>query len=340
MAGYYFACFILVVLILAFIPAMVAAHKKHHFTGWYVYSVFLFPVALAHSLTLKKPRHFIKIYKYAASSPTKRMKRIYSAAPEKRVKVKTPFKHLCAVFFSKLLFGLLVALSLFAMFRTFAHDTLLLRLTCGAFALVFSALLSLVEILRLSKFPLFADEITKRALEMSFLCIAISLPLYLLKVFVLDKLFPAHSDFMLFLCTIISFAVFIYQLYSRQSKYYSFFHNFFDYCAISLFSYSIFAASSLIFMSVVRPISLHYAFAMPVQGFNLKHLSGVTIISDLSFIYSAALVHLFVLLVLLLSGLLCLKFKRDEYAARIEYRSKAFSMTRKRVLRRHIPKNP
>lgn len=336
MAEYYLACFILFVLILAFIPAMVAAFKKRHFTGWYVYSVFLFPIALAHSLTLKKPRHFIKIYKFTNDTQKRKIKRIYAAAPPKKEAVKLSFGRLCAVFFSKLLFGMLVALVLFALFRTFVDDTLRLRLTCGVFALIFSMLLMAVELLRISKFPLLADEITKRALEITWLSLLCSLPFFLLKAFVLDLLIPQHHDFTLFVCTMISFALFIFLLVSKQSKYYSFFHTFFDYCAISMFSYSIFAAVTLIFMSLVRPSALHYALAMPIQGFNLRYLSGVKIINDLSFIYSAALAHLFILLILLLSGLLCLDFKRKELEARIEYRSRAFNMEGRKILRRRI----
>lgn len=336
--GYYFACFFLLMLLLAFIPAMVAAHKTHRFTGWYIYSLFLFPVALAHSLMLKKPRHFVKIYQYKKDSPTKRIKRIYAAADEKKEWTLLPPRHLCAVFFSKLLFGTLVALALFALFRTFTADTLLLRITCIIFAICFSVLLSLTELLRLSKLPLIADEITKRALDIVLLCFTCSLPLFLFKTFILDYLMPSLSDFMLFLCTMISFVAFVLVLLSKQSKYYSFFYKFFDYCVISLFSYSIFAAASLILMSVVPDRIFNYALAMPVQGFNLRYLSGVDLIGNLPAIYSAALVHLFVLMILLISGFLCRNFKRKENEARIEYRYKAFRMSQKRILRRHIPK--
>lgn len=339
-AGYYFACFFLLILLLAFIPAMVAARKTHRFTGWYVYSLFLFPIALAHSMMLKKPRHFVKIYQYQKDSPTKRIKRIYAVASEKKEWASPSPKHLCAVFFSKLLFGTLVALALFALFRTFTADTVLLRITCLIFAICFSILLSITELLRLSKLPFIADEITKRTLDTTLLCIACSLPFYAFKTFILDWLLPSHSDFILFLCTITSFIIFVLVLLSKQSKYYSFFNRFFDYCAISLFSYSIFAAGTLIIMSVVPDRMFSYALVMPVQGFNLRYLSGVDIIGNLSAIYSAALVHLFVLLVLLLSGFLCRNFKRKENEARIEYRSNAFRMTQKKILRRHIPKRP
>lgn len=338
MAEGIFSCFILFFLILAFAPAMIAAYKKRRFTGWYVYSVFLFPVALAHSLMLKKPRRFIKIYKYDTITPSKRIKKIFAAAPEVPFRKKPSFRHLCEVFLSKLLFGILLALSLLALFRTFAPDTLFLRQSCMVFAFVFSVLFSLVELLCLSRLPLIADEITKRALEISLISVLCSLPLYLLKVFVLDKIIPAHANFSLFVCTIISFVAFIWILHSIQSKYYASFNRFFDYCTTSLLAYGVFAGSSLIFMSTTKSYALHYALIMPVQGFNLGYLSGLPVIDNLSRIYSAAFVHLFVLMILLISGLLCYKFKAGEIRARIEYRSSAFRMSQKRILRRHIPK--
>lgn len=337
MAGYFFSCFVLLIFLLAFIPAMIAASKKRRFTGWYVYSLFLLPVALAHSLTLKRPRHFIKVYRFSGDTPTKRLKKIYAAYTQ-NTKKRLSFRYVCMVFLSKLLFSALFSVVLFALFRTFTKDTILLRATFIMFAVVFSALFSTAEILGISKLPLIADEITKRALEIVLVCIFCSAPLYLIKVFVLDAIIPLYGDFSLFICTVISLVLFVYILLSRQSRYYAFFNKFFDYCTISLLAYTVFAAASLTFMSVVKSFDLHFAFVMPVQGFNLGYLSGVHIIKGLSHIYSAAFMHLFFIIILVISGFLCRNFKRKEILARIEYRSRAFNMTQRKILRRHIPK--
>ena len=78
--------------------------------------------------------------------------------------------------------------------------------------------------------------------------------------------------------------------------------------------------------------------AMPMQVLSLDNLGDIsTYIPDLSYIYSSALAHFFVEVIILLSGLMCRNYKEKELAARIEYRTNAFRMSRKRILRRHIP---
>lgn len=53
MSGYNVACLILSLLVLAYIPAIVAAYKNRRFSRWYIYALVLFPVALFHSFSLK-----------------------------------------------------------------------------------------------------------------------------------------------------------------------------------------------------------------------------------------------------------------------------------------------
>lgn len=338
LSAYYVAYLTLAILLAAFVPAMFAAGKERRFSKWYVYGVALLPVAFVHSLMLKKPEHIINIYIHDKNNPTRRRKKTYRAvSAEKRSIVISP-RHIYAVFFSKLIFGAFVALTIFAVFRTFVYSTDSLRTGCVIFAILFSTMLSIVELCRLSRFPIIADEITKRALIMVWISIVCSLPMYLVKNYVLDNIFPVrYGDFTMFVCTAASFAIFLTLLLKRQSMYYAFFNGFSDYCVLSMCAYAIFAAISLIWMSISNIREFIYAVAMPAQLFNLEYLSGVDVIEKISYIYSSALVHLFVELMILFSGLLCYGFKKKELEYRIEYRSKAFRMSRKRILRRHIP---
>ncbi len=339
MSAYYYAYGTLLVLLAAFIPGIIAAGKEHRFSRWYVYGLFLLPVAFVHSLILKKPIHIINVITHDKENPTKRKRKSYRAVPAEKKKITISPKYLYMVFFSKLIFGAFVALSVFAIFRAFVLSTDSLKLACTIFAVIFSVLLSIVELCRFSRLPHMADEITKRALITVMISVFASLPIYLIKKFVLDNIVPQnYSDFVRFVCTIVSFVIFIALLMRKQQLYYSVFARFSDYCMLSIFAYAIFAAISLIWMSISEISRLIYAVAMPMQIFNMGYFEGVEIIGKLSYIYSTAFVHLCIVVFLLFSGLMCKRYKRKELEARIEYRSKAFRMSRKRILRRHIRK--
>lgn len=339
MSAYRLAYGTLAVLLAAFIPGIIAAGKEHRFSRWYIYGFFLPLVAFVHSLLLKKPIHKINVITHDKENPTKRKRKSYRAVPAEKKKITISPKYIYMVFFSKLIFGAFVALSVFAVFRTFVQGTESLRMACFVFAFFFSVMLSIVELCRFSRFPHIADEITKRALVTVMISVVSSLPIYLIKKFVLDSIVPQnYSDFVRFVCTIVSFVIFIALLMRKQQLYYSVFARFSDYCMLSIFAYAIFAAISLIWMSISEISRLIYAVAMPMQIFNMGYFKGVEIIGKLSYIYSTAFVHLCIVVFLLFSGLMCKKYKRRELEARIEYRSKAFRMSRKRILRRHIRK--
>lgn len=339
MSAYYLAYGTLAVLLAAFIPGIIAAGKEHRFSRWYIYGTFLLPVAFVHSLLLRKPIHIINVITHDKGNPTKRKKKSYHALPAEKKEITISPKYIYMVFFSKLIFGAFVALSVFAMFRTFVQSTESLRRACLVFAFLFSVMLSIVELCRFSRFPYIADEITKRALITVMISVVSSLPIFLIKKFILDNIVPEnYSDFVRFVCTMVSFVIFIVLLMRKQQLYYSVFARFSDYCMLSIFAYAIFAAISLIWMSITDIRHLIYAMAMPIQIFNMEYFDGVEIIGKLSYIYSTAFVHLCIVVFLLFSGLMCKKYKRKELEARIEYRSKAFRMSRKRILRRHIRK--
>lgn len=317
---------------------MIAAYKNRRFSGWYIYGVVLFPVAFLHSLMLKKPVYRINVYSYDSDIPTKRTKTVYKAITAERKTLTFYPRYLLAVFASKLIFGAFSALVFFAIFRVFTNDTMTLRFMCCLFAVLFSLFLSITQLCGFSRSPLLADEITKRAIMICGASLISSFPLYLLKLLILDNIVFKYSEFMMFICTVASFVLFIILLLRIQSYYYSIFYKFSDYCILSMCAYAIFAAITLIWMSVSDIRNFIYFIAMPMQIFNLEYLSGVKYIENISYIYSSAFVHLFVEIVILFSGLLCRSYKRKEFMYRVEYRSKAFNISRKRVLRRHIPK--
>lgn len=330
---------LLVLIIVAFIPAIIAACKDLRFSKWYIYSFFLFPIALVHSLIIKKAQfvNTIGIYTADEKNPSGRKKKVYKALPIGEQNRKVSPVYICVVFFSKMIFSAFVALSFFALFRVLNSDIVFLRIVCTNFAIALSVLLSIVQICGFSRFPVIADEITKRAIIMLFFSVLCSLPFYLIKEFALAS-FEKYSDFLTFLCAALSMIAFVLLLLRRQRLYYSVFSKFSDYCIISLFSYAIYAAISLILLSMafVRPyINM---VAMPMQVLSLDNLGEISkALPDLSHIYSSAIAHLAVELILLLSGLLCRDFKRKELEARVEYRTNAFRISRKRILRRHIP---
>ena len=337
MSEYYIAYMTLAVLIAGFVPAIIASGKERRFSKWYVYGVILLPVAFIHSILLKKPGHRINIYIHDKENPTRRQKKSYRVVSVEKRRITVSPKYIYMVFFTKLIFGAFVALSVFALFRTFVQGTESLKTACMLFAILFSIILSVVELCRFSRLPVIADEITKRALIILSFSAVCSLPMYLLKVYVLDNTLPErYDDFTMFICTLTSLAVFLALILRKQGLYYTFFNKFFDYCGLSLCAYVLFAAITLILMSMSNVRGLVYAVAMPMQLFNLKYFSGVGVIEKLPYIYSSALVHLGIVLILLVSGLWCSSVKKKELEYRVEYRSKAFRMSRKRILRRHI----
>ena len=335
---YYIVYASLCVLLAAFFPAMLAAKREKSFSKWYVYSVLLFPIALVHTFLLKKPRHYVNVFFHDKENPSKIKKKTFRTVPTAQKKIVVTPSYIYKVFLSKLLFGAFVGIVLFALYRAFVYDTRTLRVSCIVFAVLFSAFLSAVEMCRFSRFPMIADEITKRALIFGAISICCSLPVILLKLLVLDNIVQGkHMSAVMFLCMMLSFGIFLLLLFRMQRIFYSVFNKFLDYCVISIASYGIFAACSLIWLSISGLQKYIYLFALPMQIFSIEYLSGVTYIEEMSHIYSSALVHLFVAVILLLSGLLCRRYKRKEFEFRVEYRSKAFRMSRKPILRRHIP---
>lgn len=336
-SAYYFLYITLAILLIAYIPAMIAAGKEKSFSKWYVYGAILLPVAFIHSLVLRKPKHMVNIFIHNEKNPMERKKKKYPLVPKARKSISISPKYLYMVFFSKLIFGAFVGFSVFAIFRTIVHGTDTLVLACAVFAVLFSVMLSIVELGRLSKFPNIADEITKRAIIIIAYSVICSLPLYLIKTYVAEAVFPdKYADFIKFLFVLISFLLFLSLLRRRQRVYYSVFSHFRDYTVLSMCAYAMFAAISLIWMSISEIRDLIYAVAMHAQVFNTNYISGVKGIGSLSSIYSSAALHLIVEGILFVSGLLCRGFKKKELKYRVEYRSQAFRMSRKRILRRHI----
>lgn len=330
---------LLVLIIVAFIPAIIAACKDLRFSKWYVYSFFLFPIALVHSLVIKKPQVVptIAVFYPDEKSPSGRKRKVYKLVSIKNHSRKISPIYICAVFLTKLIFGAFTGLSFFALFRVLNGDIKFLSGTCLNFAIAFSIMLSIVQICGFSRFPVIADEITKRAIIFLFFSVLCSFPLYFIEKNALAS-FDKYKDFFTFLCAAVSMIAFVLVLLRRQRVYYRIFSKFSDYCVLSMAAYVIYAAIALILLSLdgVR----HYInmIAMPMQVLSFDNLGEIAkAIPDLSYIYSSAVAHLMVELIILLSGVLCRDFKRKEFEARVEYRTKAFRMSRKRILRRRIP---
>lgn len=335
--GDFIAYTLLFMLLMAFFPAIVASYKKRSFSKWYFYGIFLFPIALIHSLLVKKSDCYINVYFTDLKNAFGQSKKKYRFISKKGEKKRPGFFYVCSVFLTKLVFSAFSALSLFALFRLFCADTSLLRLSCIAFSLVFSVLLSVVQVYSLSHFPIIADEITKRAFIMIFASVISSLPAFAFKNAVMDVLFPNHLVLWMFTSICISFVLFLWLLLKIQSYYYSLFSRFFDYSVLSIASYAVFAAITLIGQSLGSFQKLVYALFLQLQLFNSGYLAGIDYIEKISNIYSSALVHLFIVIVLLVSDFSCYNFKKKEIRSRIEYRMNAFRMSQRKVLRRHIP---
>lgn len=338
--GYYFAYSSLAILLVAFIPAMIAANRERRFAKWYLYSVLFLPIAFIHSFLLKRPTHRVNVYHYDRQNPSQLKKKSYKKVPVAKKQITVTLGYLNKVFFSKLLFGVLAGVVLFALFRTMVYSTKSLITACSVFSVVFAVFFSVVEICRFSTLPLIADEITKRALSIAVLSALCSFPLFLLNGLLLQNVLDkVYCPLGMFICTLISFGLFLFVLLKKQSIFYRVFNRFFDYCTISILSYCVFAAMSLIWLSVSGIQKYIYVFAMPMQIFNISYMGNIKQIGKLNYIYSSAFVHLLIAVILLFSGLLCRKFKKKEFEFRVEYRAKAFNMTHKAVLRRHIPRS-
>ena len=333
MPGYIISVIILCLVILGFIPAMISANKGYHFLRWYLYGVALFPVAFIHSLLLKEPVYVMNVYSFTHDG--KRKRKSYRTIA-KAAQGKISFKYVAVVFLSKLVFGVLAGVVAYAIIRIFNSNVVLLTFTCSSFSVCVAVAMTITEIFRLSHISIIVDEMTKRALIMLVISVAVSVLMYTVKVVITNNVLQ-YSEFSRFVCTIVSFVGFLVLLLYMQRRYYRAFQNFFDYCTISLFSYVLFAAVMLVILSLSKKLLLiSSVLSMPVQLFNFSYFSNVTYIEKIPTIYSAALVHGFVELLLLISGLQCRAYKTKERKYRVEYRSKAFRMSRKRALRRHI----
>lgn len=336
MLGYIISCIILVLILLAFLPAMIAAEKGYPFSRWYVYGLLLFPFALFNSIRLKKPVTVINIHSTEANGSRKR--KCYKRFLAEKSRKKFHVKYLCAVFFTKLISSISVSLMAFALMRLYMSHTVTLCIICGIFTVLGAVLLSITEVCGFSRIPMLADEVTKRMLMIFTMSIIISVPMTLLHNVIISNI-PAHKHFASFACTLASSALFAFVIFKSQQYYYSVFYKFFDYCVLSLFSYAGFAAATLIMLSVSLKVrAIAYVIAMPMQLLNFVYFNDVAYIGNLSSIYSAAIVHGILMLLMLVSGLGCKNFKRKELLERVEYRTKAFRISHKRVLRRHLPK--
>ncbi len=337
MLGYVISCIFLGMLLLGFISAMIAASKNHSFIRWYTFGALLFPVALIYAIRLHKPVRIVNILSSADLSD-RRKKSYRKVSTEKRRIRKLSASYFAAVLFTKAIFGAFLGVTAFAIIRTYCPNTLTLRSICVIFATLFTILMSLTEIMGFSKLPIIADEITKRALQMFVISAVSSLPMFFIsKLITTNILF--HTEFVRFLFTLGAFVIFLILLFRLQRRYYSRFSKFFDYCILSIFSYIVFSATTLVIISISKGLrKILFAMAMQMQLFNFTYFSGVEYIDKMSTIYLSAIIHLFIVLILLLSGLQCRTFRKKELAYRVEYRTKAFRTSQKPALYRHIPK--
>lgn len=336
MPAYIISCIVLSLIILAFIPAMIAAHKDYPFFRWYIYGLILFPVATVHGLLIKRPTCIINIYK--SLDERSRSRKSYRVVPVKKIKRKFSAGYICAVLSAKLLFSLFVAIAVYAIMRTYISDIGLLLFTGIVFWILLAICMMVVELSGYSRIPLIADEVTKRTLIILVFSVMVSFVLYFLKVFITSNI-SQHREFVRFICTAVAFIVQVVLIFLMQRRYYGAFARFFDYCILTVYAYVMFASITLVFLSLTDVF--HFAFSilsMPMQLFNFSYFSDIVYIEKLPTIYSVALVHIFVVVLLLISGWQCHRYKKKEREARVEYRTKAFRMSRKRALRRHIPK--
>ncbi len=330
--GYIISYMVLALILLAFIPAIIAAEKGKSFSKWYIFSLLLLPVTFVRVLYLKKPVKIINIYNSRNGK-----KHPYKITEDKRNKNRISAGYLCNVFFTKLIFSVFASFVALATIRLCVPPSEHLYLVCIAFAILLAIMLSIVEIRRVSKITFLADEITKRALVIFLMSAIISVPMFFISI-ILAHTVVLHHQFIRFCCTLISFVAFIILLFRSQNYYYAIFRKFFDYCILSVCAYVIFAATTLSMLSMTSLSFIPYFIAMPTQLFNFTYFNSVEYIGSLSVIYGAAAIHLLLVILLFFSGLGCRNYKKKELLERVEYRTKAFRMSQKRILRRHIPK--
>ena len=336
MLGYIISYIILGLLLLGYIPAMIAASKNHSFYRWYAFGVVLFPIALAGALRLRKPVRIVNIIKF--SDANSRKKKGFRYIPKKDNNRGFSFRYLLAVLLTKFIFSAFLGLMAFAIIRTYSYNADHLMLVCIGFSVINTFMLAAVEIFRLSRLPIIADEVTKRALQILVISAVASLPMFFAKNIITDNI-AVHRQFTRFLCTLVSFVVFLVLLFRLQTRYYGRFSRFFDYCGLSICAYAVYSSITLVLLSLSKVLSISiYPVAMQIQMFNFTYFSTVREIVNISSIYLGAVVHLIVAVLLLFSGMRCRAYKKKELEFRVEYRAKAFRTSHKRALYRHIPK--
>ncbi len=326
---------LLLLIVLAFIPAMIASGKNASFGVWYVFGLFLFPIALIKAICLKKPVKVIAVHR--TDELGNRRKKRYQKANNADLSRKKSFKYLCVVFVTKLIFSVLVSFVALAVIRLYTPPTIILYVGCVVFALLCAIMLSVVEICECAGIVLLADEITKRTLMLFAISAIVSVPMFLLSNLITGVM-PVQRQFVRFCATLLSFAGFVSLLFKFQRRYYSIFGKFFDYCILSIIAYVFFAATTLAMLSMSKLSFIAYLIAVPIQIFNFTYFDTVEYIASLSVVYTAAVAHLILAVLLLFSGVNCKRFKNKEFIERVEYRTKAARMSKKRILRRHIPK--
>ena len=335
MLEYTVLCIVLSLICLGFIPAMIASAKNYSFLKWYGFGVVLFPVALVSAILLKKP---VRIVNVLSSKDHSRKRRQYRLINKEKTTERISLGYILAVIFTKAIFSAFAGLIAFALSRVFLNDSVSLRITCVTFGAILTVLLSITEIWGFSRLPILADEITKRALQIFVISAVVSLPMFLAKNFITSHI-TKYQEFVRFLCTLTSFVAFLLLLFRMQRRYYGIFSKFFDYCTISLCSYVVFSAVTMVFLSLSKKIRWAvYAFAMQMQLLNFSYFSEIKHIVNPKSLIVAAVVHLIARVLLLFSGLRCKAYKKKELEYRIEDRTKAFRTSQKRALRRHIPK--
>ena len=337
MFGYVISCIILGLILLGYIPAMIAASKNHSFLRWYLFGALLFPVALICSLVLKKPVRIINVLSTKESGDRKR-KAYRQFSRKKESGKRLDVTYCLTVLLTKAIFGAFLGLVAFAIIRTYSPNTANLRSVCVLFAIIHTLMLSITEIFGISQVPLIADEITKRALQIFAISAIISAPLFFVSYLITTNIL-FHTQFVRFLFTLATFGLFLIMLFRLQQRYYARFSKFFDYCILSLCSYAVYSALTLIILTAIKSVRwVANVFSMHIHLFDFTYFSGIEYIYKTSTIYLAATVHFIIALLLLLSGLGCRAFKRKELAYRVEYRTKAFRTTLKPALYRHIPR--
>ena len=320
----------------AFVPAICAARRKRSFTRWYIYGFFLFPIAFIHSLVIPEKAAAVRVFMHKKGAE-KAECRVYRIKQKNRQNEAVTGRFLACSVLPTALFGLLWAVSLFGISRIFLPDGFWIRLLCGTAGVLCAVFLSAAEIMKLSKAPLIAGEVVRRTVNTVLASLICSLPVYLLEKLLLAVRPQKEMQLWSFLCAAAGAVLFISVLLKIESSYYAVFASFFDYCVISMIAYAMYAAVTLVCMSVSHADNVYIA-AFWLKLFNIDYIND-TVLENASSIYSAAALHLLTEGIILLSGLLCLRYRRKERQFRTEYRSHAVRMSQKPILRKHIKPN-